>query len=88
MTIDIARSTIRTVASLAAVAIVAGEVPQPRFLAEAEFRAAAVEFARDAAVRGEVGGVIGVQQIKLHAAHLHLPRAQPDGVSRQADFQP
>ena len=37
---------------------------------------------------GIVRGVIAVQQVKLHPANLHLPSAQPYGVSRQRDLQP
>src|ERR1039458_8530319 len=36
----------------------------------------------------EVRRVIAVQQVKLHLAHLDLPRAQPDRVSGQRDLQP
>ena len=39
-------------------------------------------------MRGEVRGVVAVQQIERRAADLHLPGAQPDRVARQHDFQP
>ncbi len=61
--------------------------PEQHLLLEAQLRAAAIELARDSSMRGEIRGVIAVQQIKLHPAHLHLPGAQPDGISGQRDLQ-
>ena len=62
--------------------------PQKQFLLEAQFRPAPVEFAGDPPMRGIVRGVVAVQQVQLHTAHLDLPCAQPDRVSRQRDLQP
>ena len=58
------------------------------FLHEAQLRAAAVQFAGDAAIRGKVGGVVGIEQIQLRAADLHLPGADPDWITRQRISQP
>ena len=55
-------------------------------LHEAQIGAAAVELARDAAVRGIVRRVVAVEQVELHPSDLHLPGAQPDGVARQIEL--
>ena len=39
-------------------------------------------------MRRKVRRVIAVEQVKLHPTHLHLPRAQPDRVTRQGNLQP
>ena len=62
--------------------------PEQQFLLQAQLRAAAVELAGDAAMRGIIRGVVAVEQIELHATDLNLPGAQPDRISRQRDFQP
>ncbi len=61
--------------------------PEQQFLLEAQLRAAAIQFARDGAMSGDVRGVIAVQQVELHSADLDLPGAQPNRISRQWDLQ-
>ena len=61
--------------------------PEKKFLLQAQFRPAAVQLACDPAVRGEVRGVVRVQEIKLPSADLDLPGAQPDRISGQGDLQ-
>ena len=55
--------------------------PQQQFLLEAQLRPAAIQFAGNASMRGEICRVIAVQQVQLHSADLDLPGAQPDGVT-------
>ena len=62
--------------------------PEEQFLLEAQIRPAPVKFAGNPPMNREVRRVIAVQQVKLHPAHLDLPGAQPDRVSRQRDLQP
>ncbi len=62
--------------------------PEEQFLLEAQFRPAAVQLARDPAIRRDIGRVVAVQQVKLHPADLDLPGAQPDRVTGQGDLQP
>ena len=61
--------------------------PEEQFLLEAQLRPAPIELAGNPSMNGEVRRVIAVQQVKLHPAHLDLPGAQPDRVSRQRDLQ-
>ena len=42
---------------------------------EAQLRPAAIQFAGNSSMSGEVRRVIAVQQIKLHSADLDLPGA-------------
>ena len=62
--------------------------PEEQLLLKAQFRSASVEFAGDPAMGGEVRRIVAIQQIQLHPAHLDLPGAQPNRVSRQRDLQP
>ena len=55
--------------------------PEQHFLLETQFRATAVKFARDPAIRGEVRGVVAVEQVEFYPANLDLPGAQPDRVT-------
>ena len=55
---------------------------EQQFLLEAEFGAAAIQFAGDATISRKVRRIIAVQQIKLHPANLYLPGAQPHRVTR------
>ena len=62
--------------------------PEHHFLFQAQFRAAAIQLAGDAAMHGEVGRVIRVEQVERQPAHLDPPGAQPDRVTGQRDLQP
>ena len=59
-----------------------------QLLLKAQLRPAAVQFAGDASMSGEVRRVIAVQQVQLHSADLDLPSPQPDRLTRQGDLQP
>ena len=61
---------------------------EDQFLLNAQLRTAAVQFAGDAAMGGEVRRVIAVQQIELHSADLNLPGAQPDRITTRRHLQP
>ena len=62
--------------------------PEQDFLLEAQFGAAAIEFAGDPPMCGKIRRIITIEEVKLHSADLNLPGAQPDRISRQRDFQP
>ena len=59
---------------------------EQQLLLEAQLRAAAIELAGDPTMSGKIRGVITVQQVKLHAADLNLPGAQPDRIPGQGDL--
>ena len=60
---------------------------QKQLLHKAAGLAAAVKFTGDAAMGRAVCCVIAIEQIKSEVfANLHLPRAQPDGITRQGNF--
>src|SRR5438445_3699508 len=50
---------------------------QDQLLLQTQLRAAAIEFARDAAVRRDIRGIVGVQQVQFRPADLDLPGADP-----------
>jgi hypothetical protein len=61
-----------------------------QFLFQAEFRTAAVQFASDAAMMRQIGGIIGIQQVQPGSPDLDLPGANPDpgAWERERDSQP
>src|ERR1700676_3890740 len=63
---------------------------QDQFLLQAQLRSAAVEFACNAAVRGDVCRIVGVQQIQFRPADLDLPGPNPQSCAGkiQAQSQP
>ena len=60
---------------------------QHQLLRQAELRTATVELASDAAVGGQIGRVVPIQQIELHAPDLHLPGAQPASCSQASQLR-
>src|SRR4029077_6787905 len=58
-----------------------------QFLFEPQFGTASVKLTCDATMSWEVRCVVAVKQVQFHAADLHLPGAQPNGVARQPHFQ-
>src|SRR5438445_8389645 len=63
---------------------------QDQLLLQTQLRAAAIEFARDAAVRRDIRGIVGVQQVQFRPADLDLPGADPQfGAGKiQGESQP
>src|ERR1700676_720207 len=61
---------------------------QDQLLLQAQLRPAAVEFACNAAVRGDVCRIVGVQQIQSRPGDLNLPGANPESCARKIQAQP
>src|ERR1700731_2619114 len=61
---------------------------QDQLLLQAQLRPAAVEFARNAAVRGDVCRIVGVQQIQPRPADLNLPSAYPESGAGKIQGEP
>jgi hypothetical protein len=53
-------------------------------LLQAQLRTASVEFAGNAAVRRDIRGIVGIQEIQFRSAHLHLPGADPKLGARES----
>ena len=47
-------------------------------LLQPQVRTAAVQLTGDGAMRRDIRGIVGVQEIQLHSADLHLPGANPE----------
>ena len=57
-------------------------------LLESQPAVAAVELARDAAVGGGIHRIVAVEQQQAHAAHAHLPGAEPETAPARAEIDP
>ena len=56
---------------------------QQEFLLEAVLPVAAIQVVGHLAVLGDVGLIVGVQQVQVRTAHLHFPHAGGDGTARE-----
>ena len=62
--------------------------PEKQLLGEAQLWPTPVKLAGDPSAGRDVGRVVAVQQVELHATNLDLPGAQPDRVTWQSDLEP
>ncbi len=61
---------------------------QNLLLLQARFGTAAIEFAGDAAVLGEVHGIVRIEEVEFRAAYLSLPGANAQGITGEVELDP
>src|SRR5262245_44295219 len=62
--------------------------PQYDLLLKPGLGTTAVQLAGDTAVRGEIRGVVGIEQVQLGSSHPRLPCSRPEGGFREVHRYP